>query len=153
MDTLKPHPRNYRSHPKAQVDGIATALKRWDQYKNLVVWNGFILAGEGVWRGAKAAKLETVEVLDLSHLSESEALALLAWDNESSRGASDDEAALAQIVAEAQKQDAELARLAAGTEARLADLLKEVMPPGRKRAAKPEPLALTCPLCGGSFMP
>ena len=123
IDSLRAHPRNYKYHPEAQISRIVQAFERYDQYKNIVTWKGFILAGHGVVEGARAAGRETVGVVDVSHLSETEALALLAWDNESPRGAVDAEDVLASLVAELVEADEALAELAAGTEERLKELL------------------------------
>lgn len=50
---LKPHPRNYRSHPDDQLAHIVESIRANGVYKNVVVSrDGFVLAGHGVYLAA-----------------------------------------------------------------------------------------------------
>lgn len=82
IDTLKPHPRNPNKHPLEQVKALAESAREFDQTRNIVVWKGLIIAGEGFWRGAKKAGLTQVEIKDVSHWSEAKALAYMYADND-----------------------------------------------------------------------
>jgi 23S rRNA maturation-related 3'-5' exoribonuclease YhaM len=55
IDSIKPHPRNYRGHPSTQVDAIRHSLDQFGQYRDVVVSSdGCIIAGHGVWLWQKA---------------------------------------------------------------------------------------------------
>lgn len=46
---LRPHPRNYRSHPEDQLEELMASLDENNQYRNVVIaWDNTILAGHGV---------------------------------------------------------------------------------------------------------
>ena len=84
VEKLKPHPRNYRTHPDDQLEHIIKSIKDHGFYRNVVAGRDWtILAGHGVVQAARKMKIETVPViqLDLDPLSP-KALKLLAGDNE-----------------------------------------------------------------------
>jgi DNA modification methylase len=78
----KPYPRNARRHSKAQIKQIASSIERFG-FTNpvLVADDGEIVAGHGRVAAAKLLGLETVPVLRLSHLSETERRAYVIADN------------------------------------------------------------------------
>jgi len=78
---IKPHPRNPNGHSAEQVGLLAKSAKKYEQVRNIVVWQGLIIAGEGFWRGAKKAGLKEIEVKDVSHWPEAKALAYMYDDN------------------------------------------------------------------------
>ena len=64
IDSLRPHPHNYRRHPEEQVEAIAASLKQFGQYRPIVVSSdGYILAGEGVWRGRQKAGCADIDAV------------------------------------------------------------------------------------------
>lgn len=77
---LKDHPHNPHKHPDAQVDGLEKSVSKYGQYKNIVVWRGHILAGHGLRKAALKAGLTTLQAIDMSHLSESDAVSLMLAD-------------------------------------------------------------------------
>ena len=84
VEKLKPHPRNYRTHPDDQLEHIIKSIKDHGFYRNVVAGRDWtILAGHGVVQAARKMKIESVPVirLDLDPLSP-KALKLLAGDNE-----------------------------------------------------------------------
>lgn len=127
---LQPHPRNYNRHGEEQVADLARSLERFGQRKPITTWRGLTITGHGVVEAAK--RLGWTEVWAApcpDEWTEEEALAWLAADNELARGADPDEAQLAALVAELGDVDAELARLAAGGEERLRELLDAITEP------------------------
>ena len=105
IDSIKPHPRNYRGHPSEQIEHIRASLRQYGQYRPIVVSrDGYILAGEGVWTGCKAEGFETVETVPqpFDH-TDTRAEKLLVLDNEVSRAAIDDDKALATLLASIQQ--------------------------------------------------
>ena len=109
IGSIKPHPRNYRGHPAEQVEHIRASLRQYGQYRPIVVSSdGYILAGEGVWTACNAEGYDTVETVPqpFDH-TDTRAEKLLVLDNEVSRAAVDDDKALASLLAEIQRTDAE----------------------------------------------
>src|SRR6266516_3736708 len=58
LDSLVPHPRNYRVHPKMQIDKLALSLQRFGQGRSIVVQDSpdklIIVAGHGIVEAAQA---------------------------------------------------------------------------------------------------
>lgn len=117
------HPQNYNTHPEGQIEDLMLSLRKFGQVRSIVVQDdgadGFLLvAGHGV---CAAARLEGFEELKADVIPvdwpPAKVLAYLAADNELPRQRAPDEAQLAAICAQVQEEaDAELARLAAGSE-------------------------------------
>jgi len=96
--TLKPNPENYRGHPQEQIAEIATSLRDLGQFKNVVVRpDGTILAGHGVVQAAIAEGVPVVWGF-IFEGTDAEARRLMVADNELSRGAEDDDRALAELL-------------------------------------------------------
>lgn len=81
IEAIKPHPENYNRHPESQLTELVKSLDQFDQFKNIVVWNGLIIAGNGLYEAAKRKGLKKIYAIDRSDLSESQAKALLIADN------------------------------------------------------------------------
>jgi len=80
VETLKPHPRNYKTHPEDQLLHLGASLRQNGVYKNVVIArDGTILAGYGVVEAAKKVGIEQIPVrrLDVSPDS-ARAVSLLA---------------------------------------------------------------------------
>jgi len=92
--------KNYRKHPPAQVEELAKSLEAFGQYKNIVISSdGFILAGEGVWRAAQARGDTNIAAIRMPFdADDPNAAKLLVADNELSRLADDDETQLADLL-------------------------------------------------------
>lgn len=84
VDALRPHPRNYRSHPEDQLAHIEQSLRLHGFYRNIVIArDGTILAGHGVALAARRIGLEEVPVIRLDvDPDEPRALQVLTGDNE-----------------------------------------------------------------------
>jgi len=100
--SLKPHPRNYRTHPEDQLRHIGESLKKNGFYRNVVVAkDGTILAGHGVVAAAKLIGIEKIPVyrLNLDPLDPL-ALKVLTGDNELVRFAESDDRLLSELLKE-----------------------------------------------------
>ncbi len=104
---LKPHPRNYRSHPADQIEQIQQSIREHGFYRNIVTArDGTILAGHGVVLAAEQMGLTEVPVIRLSiGPDHPKALKLLAADNELGLRAEIDDRALSEILFEIKEQD------------------------------------------------
>jgi hypothetical protein len=160
IDSIRPHPRNYRKHPDEQLEHIRASLRQYGQYRPVVTSSdSYILCGEGVWTGCKAEGWETVEVnpMPFPH-DDPRAEKLLVLDNTVSRMAVDDDKTLAALLASIQQTDEQglsgtgyddagldkmIGELAADdfAEGQLPDEFKEVDPTDDEFAHK-------CPRCG-----
>jgi hypothetical protein len=107
IGSLRPHPRNYRRHPKEQLEHIAESLRRHGFYRNVVIAeDGTILAGHGVVEAAKSIGLERVPVIRMPlKFDDPSALKVLAGDNELTRFADNDDRALSMLLADILKND------------------------------------------------
>jgi hypothetical protein len=111
IDSLRPHPHNYRHHPASQVSEIVSSLEQYGQYRALVIsQDDVILAGEGVWRGLTAKGETEAEVcrMPFAH-TDPRAEKLLVLDNTVTRLAEDDDDQLAALLRELQNGDVGLA--------------------------------------------
>jgi DNA modification methylase len=97
---LEPHPDNPNTHPTKQINALGESLDEFDQAKNIVIWQGRILAGHGVVKAAiKSARL-TLEAHDVSHWSEEKATAFMLADIRLPDMGIYDEAAMAEALRE-----------------------------------------------------
>lgn len=105
---LKPHPRNYRRHPEAELVHIERSLREHGVYRNVVVArDGTLLAGHGVIEAARRVGLTEVPVyrIDLEP-DDPRALKLLVGDNELARLATADQRELTRLLEEVTKGNA-----------------------------------------------
>lgn len=82
IESLRPYPRNARTHSRKQVQQIAASIERFG-FNNpvLISDEGEIIAGHGRAEAAKLLGMKTVPTLALSHLSEAERRAYILADN------------------------------------------------------------------------
>ncbi len=107
ISSLKPHPRNYRTHPEDQLAHIGESLKQHGFYRNVVVArDSTILAGHGVVQAAERIGVTEVPVFRLD-LDPNEPLALkvLTGDNELGRFAEVDDRMLTELLREVAEVD------------------------------------------------
>lgn len=84
VNDLKPHPRNYQTHPEFQIRHIKKSIQDHGFYRNVVVAKDMtILAGHGVVEAATSLGIEQipVHIVDVEPNS-SQALQILTGDNE-----------------------------------------------------------------------
>lgn len=136
LDEYKAHPRNYNRHPDAQVQRITASLRKFGQPRSVVVWRGQFLAGHGVAEAARRLgwKQLRADVLPDDY-PEHLALAYVVADNELSRQSDPDQAALAAILQEVGRVDAELVEAAGFGRQELEQLLRQV---GATNGAAPD---------------
>lgn len=108
IDSLRPHPRNYKVHPESQLEHIAQSIKEHGLYRPIVVArDGTILAGHGVVMAAKKLGLTKIAIRRLPvDWDDARALKLLAGDNEISNLGEVDDKALFEILSQIKDQDA-----------------------------------------------
>lgn len=109
IDSLTAHPKNYRSHPEAQVQAMRASIREFGQYRPAVVSrDSVVLAGHGVWLACKAEGHTEFDVHVMPFdANDPRAEKLLVVDNELSRMAVDDQTALAALLADIQRTDGE----------------------------------------------
>jgi hypothetical protein len=107
LDTLTPHPRNYRHHPADQLDHLVNSIQEHGLYRNIIIArDGTILAGHGVVEAATVLGIENVPVVRLPlDPDEPRALKVLAGDNEISRLADIDDRMLSELLKEIKNTD------------------------------------------------
>lgn len=109
LDTLKPWPRNYKTHGERQLSVLGSSLRNLGQFKNVVVWRDYIVAGHGLIEAAQHDGYDEVEVKRLPDgWTETQVEAVLVADNESSRLADDDTEQLADLLESIRREDAAL---------------------------------------------
>lgn len=82
ITSLKPYPRNARTHSKQQVKQIAASIKEFG-FNNpvLIDDDNQIIAGHGRVEAAKLLKMTQIPTLRLSHLNEAQKRAYILADN------------------------------------------------------------------------
>lgn len=106
LTDLKPHPRNYKTHPEEQLAHLRQSLREHGFYRNVVAARDLtILAGHGVVEAARAEGYAEVPVvrLDVDPL-DPRALKLLAADNELPKFAETDDRALTELLRDVSKE-------------------------------------------------
>lgn len=132
INTLKPHPRNYRNHPDDQLTHIIESIKTNGFYRNIVVASDdIILAGHGVVLAAKKMGIEEVPIVRVKFNSnDPKALKLLTGDNEISKLGEVDDRLLTELLKEIKDVDSEGLLGTGYDEKMLANLLFITRPEG-----------------------
>lgn len=106
LDSLTPHPRNYRRHPEQQVARLGASLARFGQVRSIVVQEGadgryLLVAGHGLAEAARANGYTELraDVIPATWTA-TQVEAYLIADNETTRGADDDLTQLAAMLEE-----------------------------------------------------
>lgn len=110
VDSLKPHPRNYRSHPEDQLAHVEQSLRDNGVYRPVIVAkDDTILAGHGLVQAAKNIGLDELPVvrLDLDP-DDPRAIKVLVGDNEIARTAEVQDRALTDLVKEIKDMEGDL---------------------------------------------
>lgn len=97
---LTPHPENYNRHSEAQIDELVKSLDAFEQFKNIVVCRGRILAGHGLVEAAKRKGMTQIYALIRDDLTEAQQRALLIADNALPLMSDADADALAALLAQ-----------------------------------------------------
>ena len=89
VGSLKPDPRNARTHPKRQLEQIKASIKEFGFTNPILIdEQGVIIAGHGRLRAAKEAGLAEVPTIVLAGLTDGKKRALRLADNKIALGAS-----------------------------------------------------------------
>ena len=121
LDSLVPHPRNYRVHPKAQIDKLVLSLQRFGQGRSIVVQDSpdklVIVAGHGIVEAAQALQWQELRADILpADWSDEQVTGYLIADNLHAQEASDNEELLAMLLQEQQDAGYDLASLGSDDE-------------------------------------
>lgn len=81
LSNLKPHPKNPNTHSVEQINELARSLRDYGQAKNIVIWKGYVIAGNGLFRAAQKRKLKTLDAVDVSGWTEERAVTFMLADN------------------------------------------------------------------------
>jgi len=105
---LRPHPRNYRTHPDDQIEHLVESIRENGFYRNIVVSrDGVILAGHGVVEALRRMGFDQVRVARLGVDSgDPRALKVLTGDNEIARLGMIDDRVLSEMLREIKEHDA-----------------------------------------------
>lgn len=102
IGSLRPHERNYRTHPDDQLEHIQHSIEEHGFYRNVVVArDGTILAGHGVVEAATRLGRETIPVIRLDiAANDPQAIRILTGDNELGALAEVDDRLLSELLRE-----------------------------------------------------
>ena len=102
IESLIPHPRNYKKHPEDQIKHLCTSITENGIFRPIVIAeDNTILAGHGVVLACKKLDIKKVPTIRLNLKSDSkQALKVLTADNEVSHLAIGDDRALSEILKE-----------------------------------------------------
>jgi ParB-like chromosome segregation protein Spo0J len=82
IGSLKPYPRNARTHSKKQIQQIASSIRRFGFTNPVLIDDDLsIIAGHGRVEAAKLLDMPEVPCLRISHLSAAEKRAYILADN------------------------------------------------------------------------
>ena len=99
--SLKPNPRNARTHSKKQISQIAASIKQFGWLGTIIVDDtGMIVAGHGRWLAAKKLSLREVPVIKAKFLSDEDRRAFALADNKIASLAGWDEDLVAEVLSE-----------------------------------------------------
>src|SRR5262245_5219480 len=88
VGTLRPDPRNARTHPKQQIDQIVASIRQFGFVNPILADpDGRVIAGHGRLEAAKAMGLAEVPIIHIPGLSETQKRALRIADNKIALGA------------------------------------------------------------------
>lgn len=132
IDTLHPHPKNYRDHPDDQVAHIAESIREHGFYRAIIAARDWtILAGEGSWLGAKKAGLKSVSAIRLDiNPDDPHALKILTGDNEIGHLGESDDRALTELLKQIKDADPDGLLGTGFDDAMLANLIYVTRPEG-----------------------
>lgn len=98
IEKLKPHPDNPRRHSEEQIAMLAESLRRFGQPKAiLVLQDGTIIAGHGVWQALKRIGAKDV-LIEIFQGSPEDARAYMLADNQLATKAEDDPEGVRNIL-------------------------------------------------------
>jgi len=101
LDVLRCPEKNTRIHPEKQIREMRRSLKKWGQYKNIVVDDqNMVLAGNGLVEAMRAEGFRKASAIVLHGLSENDKKKLMLADNKTAGLGLDDLGNIEAIIAE-----------------------------------------------------
>ena len=101
LELLRCPERNTRIHPEKQIREMRRSLKKWGQYKNIVVDDqNTVLAGNGLVEAMRAEGFKKASAIVLHGLSENDKKKLMLADNKTAGLGLDDLGNIEAIIAE-----------------------------------------------------
>lgn len=121
LEKLVPHPRNYRAHPKSQIDKLVLILQRFGQGRSIVCQDApdklVIVAGHGIVEAAQALQWKELRADILpADWTDAQITGYLIADNMHSQEASDDDTLLVALLQEQADAGYDLASLGSDEE-------------------------------------
>jgi ParB-like nuclease family protein len=99
--SLKPNPRNARTHSKKQISQIAASINQYGWLGTIIVDDtGMIVAGHGRWLAAKKLNLREVPIIKAQFVSDEDRRAFALADNKIAELAGWDEDLVAEELSE-----------------------------------------------------
>jgi len=93
--------KNTRIHPEKQVSEIRRSLKKWGQYKNIVIdENNLVLAGNGLVEAMRAEGLKKAQAIVFYDLTDNEKKKLMMADNKTAGLGVDNLANIEALISE-----------------------------------------------------
>lgn len=127
LDSLRPWPRNYNQHNEGQTIVLGSSLHTLGQFKNIVIWRDYIVAGHGLVEAAKARGYTEIEAKRLPEdWPEAKVEAVLAADNELAKLSTPDDAMLAGLLQDLRLENADWFGATGWDGDRLDGLLREL---------------------------
>jgi len=140
IDSLRPWPTNYNQHDDAQRVQLGASLKVHGQFRNIVIWQDYIVTGHGLVEAAQARGYTEIEVKRLpAEWSEAKVQAVLVADNELAKLSTPDNEQLAGLLQEIRLENDEWLETTGWDGARLDGLLRELANVGEPGNNGPDP--------------
>lgn len=98
IEDLTEYPGNYNKHPESQLSELKRSLEDFGQFKNIVVWQNKVIAGNGLVMAAKERGDSDIYAIDRSDLTQQQAESLLIADNETAKLALPDMGDLSELL-------------------------------------------------------
>ena len=152
-DSLAPYANNARTHSQEQIDRIAASIAEFG-FTNPVLVNKQrgIIAGHGRVLAAQMLGLESVPVIELSHLTAAQRRAYVIGDNKLAELAGWDEDLLALELGELRKSNFDLGLIGFDAD-ELESLFGDPADDTSESAAIGKRKVVACPECGHHFAP
>jgi hypothetical protein len=130
INSVKPHPENYKEHPDDQLEHIVKSIEVNGIYRNIVISKDkYILAGHGVIEACKKLKIDTIPVITMPfNHDDIRAKKLVVSDNEVSNLAFPDDRKLTELLKEINEIDTDGLLGTGFDESMLANLLYVTRP-------------------------
>lgn len=161
LDEAHPSERNVRRHPEEQIQELVRNLKKYGQYRPLVLAaDGEILVGNGLYLAMRSLGWEEADARILPEdASESQKLALMLADNRLYEIGGTDREAVEKMLKDMMEESGEI-DVPGFTDEQIEDMLEPIdidslfreMTPEEKEKAEKRRM-VTCPECGAEFEP